>query len=412
MRYNKNYGKILLTVFFFIMIGVIMAKSHPLKICINIVSIFKQEMISDEKSELQQDVTGRIETELDKVEEDFVENMWHKELFLNLSGKMARNMNMQGFYSNLGIYVTDDYYIVGRYSYTTTDYEYEQIIDFKDWLDEKGINLLYVNAPIKYVEDELLMEEFGVATYSNQNADLLLQRISDAGIDYIDLRDNLKEDGMNVYDMFYRTDHHWNTESGLWATKVIAEALNEKCGYSIDTHVYDNSQYTFTEYKNCWLGEQGRKLAVSYVGLEDYTLIKPKFDTDFIITRDGSGTREGTFDIMIDETILKPNKDIYDGPSWHYTYMSNGIHESEVQNRNVKEGKVLILADSYSQVIVPFLAIGVSDVKTLLLRYYEKSLREFIETNEFDTVIILYAQSMIGNHDNPASINYDMYTFK
>ena len=48
------------------------------------------------------------------------------------------------------------------------------------------------------------------------------------------IREKIREDGLDIYDMFYRTDHHWKTWSGLWAAGKIAAGLNECCGYDID----------------------------------------------------------------------------------------------------------------------------------------------------------------------------------
>ena len=39
------------------------------------------------------------------------------------------------------------------------------------------------------------------------------------------------------------------------------------------------------------------------------------------------------------------------------------------------------------------------------------SLRQLIIDNKYDTVLICYAQFMIGAHDNPGSANYKMFTF-
>lgn len=115
-----------------------------------------------------------------------------------------------------------------------------------------------------------------------------MQRISDAGIAAIDLWEKMQEDGLNVTDVFYRTDHHWTTASGLWAAQKIAEGLNAYCGYSIDLNLYDPKNYTFKTWKNCWLGEQGRKMAATYIGLDNYTEIKPNFPTSYtFITADG-----------------------------------------------------------------------------------------------------------------------------
>ena len=164
-----------------------------------------------------------------------------------------KDLDVRGYYSGIGLYVTDEQYIVSNYQQTSTDYEFEQLMSLKEDLDERGIELLYVNAPVKYVDDALMTGEFGVKSYSNWNADVFLNRIREAGVKYVDLRERLAVAGMNIYDMFYRTDHHWTTRSGLWAAKEVANALNQACGYHIDLDIYDEEKYEYTEYKSCWL---------------------------------------------------------------------------------------------------------------------------------------------------------------
>lgn len=405
MRENKNWDKAVLAGFFLAAVLVIGVMSHPCKTAGQILTVFAEMAGSKKTEDVKQTVA------LDSAEKEYVDGLFAKDSLINLNGAAARLLNMKGFYSKDGIYITDDRYIVSRSAATSTDYEYEQIVNLKRFLDERGIHLLYVNAPTKYADDSFWEKEFGIPCYSNQNADLFLRRIKEAGIDCVDLRDRAKEDGKEISDMFYRTDHHWTTESGLWATGVLAETLNEKCGYHIDTGIYDNDNFIYQKYENAWLGEQGKKVAMSYVGLDDYTLIKPVFDTSFTLTAGGK-TKEGTFDIMLDETRLSSGADVYDTPSWHYTYLPPSINQTSIHNNNVSGGNVLFLGDSYSQVVVPFLSLGVSDVSALVLRSYSGSLREFIDANAFDTVVVLYAQFMIGAHDDPHSANYDMFTFE
>lgn len=63
------------------------------------------------------------------------------------------------------------------------------------------------------------------------------------------IREKIREDGLDIYDMFYRTDHHWKTWSGLWAAEKIAAGLNELRGYDIDLSLYDESRYTFKDWE-------------------------------------------------------------------------------------------------------------------------------------------------------------------
>lgn len=344
---------------------------------------------------------------IDMLEKEFTEGIWKRRELINLSGSIAKGLNIRGFYNDKGIYVMDGNYIVSPSAYSSTDYDYNETVGLKQFLDENDIHLLYVNEPTKYIDDSIFRNEFGVETYSNRNADTFLARIREAEIPVIDLRDNIKSEGLNVKDLFYRTDHHWTTRTGLWATQIIADGLNEYCGYDIDTSVYDESNYIITEWKECWLGEQGRKLAETYVGLDDYTEIKPNFPTTYTFKTSEEG-EEGTFDDFIDESVYYSDMDLYKN-SWHYSYKQRNCI-----NNAVEYGKVLILGDSYEQVTQPFLSIGVHEVDSLILRNCDESfdLRNYILENGYDTVIICYAQFMIGAHDDPGSANYPMFSFE
>lgn len=77
----------------------------------------------------------------------------------------------------------------------------------------------------------------------------------------------------------------------------------------------------------------------------------------------------------------------------------------------IESGRVLVLGDSYSQVMVPFLSLGASRVDTLVLRAWDGNLKQYITDNSYDTVIVAYAQFMIGAHDNETSANYEMFHF-
>lgn len=342
------------------------------------------------------------------IESEYVSTMYEKQTFIDVNGSMAKALNMQGYYSDMGMYITEDNYIVSASPETSTDYEYEQMVSFKQYLDSIGVNLLYVNQPTKYVDDSLFSEQFGIETYSNRNADLFLERISEAGIANIDLRDNLEEDGMKVEDQFFRTDHHWTPECGLWATQIITEGLNSYCNYNIDTSIYDRENYTFTEYKECWVGEQGKKVGAAYVGLDDYTCVKPNFDTNYLF-KTATGLEAGTFDDFINEDVYNLENDVYTSTSWHYSYIQRACF-----NKNVNYGKVLLLGDSYAQVTQPFLSLAVSEIDALIMRDRDDSfsLRTHIKNGGYDTVIICYAQFMIGAHDYESSANYRMFTFE
>lgn len=345
---------------------------------------------------------------IDKLESEYAAGMPDQKDLIDINGSVAKRLKMKNLYSNKGIYITDNLYIVSAAPYTTTDYEFEQTVNFKRFLDENHINLLYVNEPTKYDDDSLFRDEFGIESYSNRNTDTFLSRLRSAGVNTIDLRESIKDEGINIFDMFYRTDHHWTTKAALWAAQKIAVGLNTYCGYHIDTSLYHTDNYTFTEWQECWLGEQGRKVGKSYVGLDDYTEIKPNFTTSYTF-KSKDGNYEGTFDDFIEEDVYNLENNVYENKSWHYSYS-----KINCTNHKVDDGKILILGDSYEQVTEPFISLGIHEVDVLVLRQCDSSfnLRKHILENGYDTVIICYAQFMVGAHDDKSSANYRMFTFE
>ena len=125
------------------------------------------------------------------------------------------------------------------------------------------------------------------------------------------------------------------------------------------------------------------------------------------INSDGS-TEEGTFAGFVDESVFNTDNDVYKNDSWHYAYsMRHCI------NNNVENGRVLVIGDSYDRVTVPFLSLGVHEIDSSILRQTNRSfsLRDYILENGYDTVIIAYAQFMVGSHDDTANSNYRMFSF-
>ena len=142
--------------------------------------------------------------------------------------------------------------------------------------------------------------------------------------------------------------------------------------------------------------------------MDDYAEVKPNFETSYTFKTGDGNTWEGTFDTFVDESFYNTENDVYETFSWHYSY--NNIN---CINNNVENGKVLFLGDSYDHVTQPFLSLGVHEVDILALRECDDSfnLRNYILENGYDTVIVAYAQFMVGAHDDVDSSNYKMFTF-
>ncbi len=411
----------ILTVAFAVFLGYNAHNTEALHNLADIVDVVFPTKKSVEAEENYADVTktqknkGKILADcLNDVSENINDLLPYQEKLVNLSGALMRVNGVKDYYNpEYGINVTTSNYVISQVEQTSTDYEVSQMIQLTNYLDEHGIRLLYVNEPAKYIDDDIFRNEFSAESYLNRNADLFLKRLSEAQIEYIDLRENIREEGLDCHDLFYRADHHWTVPTSKWAAEIIAEKLNDDYGYDIDLNLYADENFNYVEYENCWLGEQGRKLAESYIGMENFTLIVPTYDTSFSRNINGEYT-EGDFNIFIDYSVYSDSYDMdwefqpAKLKGWHYSYNGDGY----IQNNNADFGNVLIFGDSYERTLIPFMSLGIRNIYKIEPRYMNSTdIQAIIESGDYDTVIITYAQFMIGAHDNPDNSNYGMFTF-
>lgn len=282
------------------------------------------------------------------------------------------------------------------------------MVRLKNLLDEKGIALLYAQAPSKIgPEDEKLLP-YGVSDGSNAAADALLTELEAGGVDTLDLRQTLKEAGGRWQDWFYKTDHHWTPQAAFVAFQDIAEKLGDyyqtlpagtsvkRQRIAIDERYLDGENYTVTTLKNYFLGSQGKRVGTRYAEPEDFDLITPDFATLLHYTY-YSENRYGS----AEETVLFPErveeKDYFGGNP--YTYYSGGDYPSaRITNYYNPDGpKVLVLRDSFACAITPYLAYACSEVATVDLRYYTGYLESYIDWVQPDAVIVLYSPSSLSN---------------
>lgn len=334
-------------------------------------------------------------------------NLGNKEYILEYNSLIAKIFDLKSIHNNENIYITSDSYVVSQYNETSTDYEYYQMVSFNDFLKDNGINLLFVNEPTKYIDDSVFNNEFGVESYINRNMDTFLSRLKKSNINYIDLREDVKAERKNIKDMFYRTDHHWTTESGLWGAQKIAEGLNNYCGYNIDLSIYDKNNFSYNYFNNCWLGEQGRKIGFTYIGLDNYVEIKPNYNTSYVF-KYNDVRFTGSFNDFIDESNYS-SISIYQDNSYYYSYT-----QIDCENNDIDYGKILFITDSFGQTTEPLLSLSIKEIRPMLLRKEKNyiNLRDYILEEGFDTIVIAYAPFMLGAHDDPNSANYYMYDFE
>lgn len=280
------------------------------------------------------------------------------------------------------------------------------LLKLNEKLSQKNIPLIYVQAPFKVSKYDSLLP-LGTEDYSNENADKLVNLIKDK-IDVIDIRDFEKEDNIDHYSMFFKTDHHWRPEFAFYAFGKVGEHLGEKYSLSFNKDYLDIEQYNIENYENYFLGSQGKRVGKYFSGVDDISLITPKFETNFDYKIPSYQIdKHGTFrDTLIDFShvekkdyyILNPYA-MYTGGDFTITYTTNHL---------VKDKKLLLVKDSFACAFSPFISLLFHEVETVDLRQFkDKSLMEHIEDSNPDMVMFLYNPSEYTDH---TTITFDFFS--
>lgn len=281
-----------------------------------------------------------------------------------------------------------------------------ELINLNSYLQSLNINLLYVQAPSKISSTQEYSKIY--KDYNNENVDDLLKSI-DGKVTYLDLRKNILNENLNNLELFFKTDHHWLPETGLWATKLISEFLNNKYDMNLKVENVESSRYNYKVYPNMFLGSDGRYVSLAKASPENFTLITPKFDTKLNIKiPQKSIDTTGTFDeTLLDWSQLKYAN--YYKINQYATYAYGDCQLIEVENKYVNNNKkILILKNSFANVVSPFLALETENVSIIDLRLFNGSLKSYIQEYKPDLVMILYHGNAVLDPNDEDSSQSDL----
>ena len=287
------------------------------------------------------------------------------------------------------------------YAYPDNDMEYaaEEIIGLDRFVRDRGMEFMYVQLPCKAYTDELMPP--GTHTYGYADADELITSLNAGNVAVLDLREEIDAAGFSIPELFFNTDHHWKPSTALWAAGVTAARLAGTVeGYVFDPEIYDQENYEKTEYKDWFLGSLGRRTGRFFGGIEDFETLIPRFDTDFHLytqsqTDGNEREKDGPFADSLMALGYLDEKDLFSDMTY-FTYMGNEYRLSTVTNRKApNDRKILMLRDSFSCTLLPYLALSAGEITAIDMRYYsDLKLKEYIADNDFDAVIIAYNPSM------------------
>ena len=183
--------------------------------------------------------------------------------------------------------------------------------------------------------------------------------------------------------IFYRTDHHWTSLGAYYGLSALAESMGLPCpaldSYT-DRHVVSEKFYGTT-----WSSS-----GFSWVDPDTMEIFVNAPESLKVTSYPQGSPVEGK---LYDFSFLE-KKDKYS------MFMGGNCPMHVIETGNEDKPSLLILRDSYTDSLIPFLLDDFSEIHVLDLRYYRASLKAYIEQNDFDNVLVCYSVSNFCSDSN------------
>lgn len=263
------------------------------------------------------------------------------------------------------------------------------------YLETKNINFLYFYSPTKECAIDNQMPD-GVTSYANENIDIYINAMNKLKINNVDLRETLHKDNLDHYSLFYKTDHHWNVDAGFWATSEIENELNKRFDLKIK-NINQIGSFSKTVYKNAMFGSMGKTVSHFNEKSEDFDILFPNFKNNFSLEIPDKGINTtGDFkNIFIDYKWLNTVEKEGGGYAYDSILYGNRPYE-KITNLNNKNGpKILMIRDSFSIAVAPYLAFSCSELVLIDTRNTNGNFTGSIINciNQFKPDVVLAIQS-------------------
>lgn len=183
--------------------------------------------------------------------------------------------------------------------------------------------------------------------------------------------------------IFYRTDHHWTSLGAYYGFTAVADALGLDCP---EPGSYTDRQTVSTEFYGTTYSSSG----FSWVSPDSMEIFVGEPDGLKISNYKNGSAADG---VLYDFSCLE-KKDKYSmffGGNTPLLEIKTGVEDAP---------SLLIIRDSYTDSLLPFLLDSFSEINVLDLRYYRSSLAQYIEESQADTVLVLYSVSNFCSDTN------------
>ena len=268
-----------------------------------------------------------------------------------------------------GVYKCSDGYLINEPATDSRlDLNLSVTADFKE---KTGIDTTVMIVPSTgYIMDDKLP-----LVHKNYNDDRYYNRIESFcqknGLGFVDLRDTFNSH-KNSTQIYYKTDHHWTTVGAYLAYQSLCEKwgieVKETNGYIIEkTPDFYGTTYNTSGF---WLNESDT--IEVWKNRDNHSTCE--------ITANGKTTAY--------KSMFFPKQ--LEGADKYTVFLNGNNPVTTVKNPDNKgKEKLLVIKDSFSHCLAPFLSEKFSQITLVDMRYYKKSVsEEIVKKDKFDKVLI------------------------
>lgn len=273
-----------------------------------------------------------------------------------------------------GVYNCKNGYLINKPVSTDNnlDKNVGAVVDFAKTIDAPTTVMLVPSTG--YIADDVL-PTFHDKYNDDEDISKISSTLSKEKIGFVDLRERFKSEYKNGSQLYYKTDHHWTTKGAYTGYQELCKALGIT---PIDDSTLKKDSYpdfygTTYSSSGFWLTPPDN--------IEIWS--NPKNSDKNISVKITEGANIKTSGSMYFTDHLKEDD--------KYPVFIDGNHAlTEITNTNAKNGTILLIKDSFSHSLAPFLAENYSKVVLVDLRYYKESVSQLVSTYNPEQVVVLY----------------------
>lgn len=279
---------------------------------------------------------------------------------------------MLGKQENNGVYLCEKDTLIARFDPPRTDRERKRIdqnFGYVDTFAEKWEGKVYfslIPGKVSLWADRLPLGA------PNDDEGKYLARGEETKADWIDL--NAALSAHKDEDIYYRTDHHWTSLGAYYGYKALVEGMGMEAK--------PLSDFTPTVASDSFYGTTFSTSGVRWVKPDAITRYVPQEAAQVTNYFDQNPTKGQLYDLSKLEEKDK------------YSMFLGGNKPKVILESNVAPPdapKLLVVRDSFSDSLAPFLCYNFSEIHLIDPRYNKGNLREYMQENGIDTALVLYS---------------------